>query len=101
LSFFLFGQLLEFPFLVVCGFESPYYTLPSPLYFLNDPDGGFHIGVKSGSFLNDFFFREISLFKVDEELLDNLVAFGLVVVAVVDEVAGDVHLYLAGTHPHL
>lgn len=74
--------------------------MSAPFDFLNDPNGGFHIGVEGRPLLNDLFFGKSGLFEVEEELLYDLVALKLVFIAVVDAEAGDVHLYLSWSHPH-
>ena len=92
LSLSFLGQFFDLSFLIVGSFEGPHNTLSSSFYFLNDSNGGFHIRIKSRPFFYYFFFRKISLFEVDEELLDNLVALSLVIIVIMDKISGNMHL---------
>lgn len=99
-SFFLLVELLYLPLLVVSCLEGAHYTLTTTLDFLDYTDSSLHVSVQSRSFFYDLFFGQIGLLKVYEELIDDLVAFILILIAVIDEVARDVHLDLGGAHAH-
>jgi hypothetical protein len=75
--------------------------LPSSFNLLDDPDGSLHVSVKSWPFLDDLFFGQVGLLEVDQKFLDDLVAFGLIVIAVVDKIARDMHFNFCRAHPHL
>ena len=93
LGLLLLGQFFDLPLLIVGSFECPHNSLSSSFYFLDDSDSSFHVGVQGRPFFDDLLFGKVGLFEVNQELLDNLVAFGFVVIAVVNEVARNVHLY--------
>ncbi len=95
-----FGEFFELLFLEVDGFKGSDDTLSPSFDFLDDSDGGFHVGIEGGSFFDDFFFREGGFLEIEEELFDNLVAFFLIGIFVIPEIPGDGHLDFGGSYSH-
>ena len=84
----------------VNSLQSSDYTLAPSLYFLNNTDSRLHISIKGSSLLNYLFFRQISLFKVDEKFLDDLISFLFIGDFIVYVISWYCHLNLGGSDSH-
>ncbi len=99
-AFLFFGDFFELFFLEVDGFEGSDDTLSSSFDFLDDSDGGFHVGIEGGSFLDDFFFGQGGFLEIEKELFDDLVAFFLIGIFVIPKIPGYGHLNFCGSYSH-
>lgn len=100
-SLLLLCNLFELLLLEIHGFESSDDTLSASLNLLNDPDSCLHVSVEGCSLLDYLLLREIGLFEIKQELLNNLVPFLFLWGSVVYEIPWDGHLYLCRPHSHL
>ena len=101
IALFFLGYFFLLLFLEINGFQGSYNTLSSSFDFLYDSDCCFHVGIKSGSFFNDFFFGQGSLLEVKKELFNNLISFFLIWVSIIFEISGYGHFNLLGPDSHL
>jgi hypothetical protein len=94
-------QLLNLPLLVVGCLERPHDALSTTFDLLDDPNSSLHIRIQGRSFFDDLLLGQVGLLEVNQELVHDLVAFHLILIAVIHEIPGDVHLDLRGPHAHL
>ena len=87
-------HFFNLPLLVVGCLKSTNDSLPTSLDFLDDTYCSFHIGIESRSFFDDFFLGQVGLFEVNQKFIDDLVAFELILIAIIDKIARDAHLNL-------
>ena len=87
-------HFFNLPLLVVGCLKSTNDSLSTTLDFLDDTNCSFHVGIESRSFFDDFFLGQVGLFEVNQKFIDNLVAFELILIAIIDKIARDVHLNL-------